>query len=294
MQEEKEKTAYIELTRACPCSCSHCYIPVELRRATPVCSLADFTMLKNLSVTGVVLSGGEPTIYPYLPEAVYHAKRFFNNISVISNGVKVDVLQQIASLATIWISLDYYGKKHDKWRGYSGLWQNYRQLANVVNVRSTLMKDNLKDIEKLIELVVAYNQQITIVPYKGENTHLTPTPLIMTQLLGYTFDNNYDANVVIDDPSVRAWISVKTGLSDFIGCSACDGTFRVTPEGNITPCPFLPQVICSLHDTLPHIKAELAKTRDKLLNTYTGKCQNCTYKSICGGCKASPNIHCIL
>lgn len=251
----------------------------------------DFPHLRDLGVTSLVLSGGEPSSRFTLPEIVQYATRYFQKVTVISNGANLDTLQKILGYAEIWISLDYYGVKQDAWRGFNGLWQNYLKLAKTANVRSTLMNDNLEDVKTLVKTVSDNKKQITIVPYRGGNIDLCATASQLKQLISYIFRNSYDETAVIDDPNVRAWIIAQTGQQHKPQCSACEGTMRVTVKGTVTPCPFLDKIICDLYD--PQIKEKLSKAREEILNTFTGKCRECPRKMLCGGCKASGNEHCI-
>jgi len=289
-------TAYYELTTLCPCSCSFCHIPSKLRRTSPIVRnfgeiASDFPRLREIGIESIVLSGGEPSTRFILPEIAEYARRYFKKVAVISNGINIDTLQKTLAYATVWLSIDYYGEKQDAHREFKGLWQNYLKLAEHVNVRSTLLHDNVKDLKLLIEETAKNKRQVTIVPYRGKDKKLAPTKKDMTALLGFIFTNNYELTAIVDDPSVRAYIATRIN-QPFIGCNACDGVIRVNVQGQVTPCPFLDTVICDLYD--PEIKGKLAKTKADLAFMLTGKCLKCINKFSCGGCKASLNYHCIL
>jgi len=293
------KTVYYETTTLCPANCPHCLIPILQRHDFPkqrhFSDIAiDLMILKDkLGVENVVLSGGEPTCHPNFLEIVKFSSRLFKT-AVISNSFNPKLLKEASSKAKIWISVDYCGEKNDKWRRTRGLWKSYQKIAEIANIRTTLLKDNLADVEKLIQQAIKHEKEITIVPYKGANPQLTPTPEQLQKLLIYIFRNSYADKAVVDCPSVNFYLKKKTSqnLTENALCTAAQQVIRIDPEGNIHPCPFLNMKICNITDA--DIPQKLAQTRQKTTAIYTGKCQTCRYKPYCGGCKASINTECFL
>lgn len=88
-------------------------------------------------------------------------------------------------------------------------------------------------------------------------------------------------------------------LAEFLGgCGAGRLYCAVQPNGNVTPCVYLPIVVGDLREeSFPDIWENSGilkqlRTRDNLL----GNCGVCDYKNVCGGCRArayaySGNIH---
>jgi radical SAM protein with 4Fe4S-binding SPASM domain len=247
----------------------------------------------KLSVENVVLSGGEPTCHPKFLEIVKFSSKLFKT-AVISNSFNPKLLKEASSNAKIWVSLDYYGEKQDKWRRTKGLWKNYTSIAEIANIRTTLLNDNLTDTEKLIQQAVQHEKEITIVPLKGANPQLAPSPEQLQKLLIFIFENSYADKAVIDCPSVNFYIKQKTteNLTEDALCTAAQQVIRVDPEGNIHPCPFLNKKICNIIDG--NVKEKIAEARQSITETYTGKCQKCKWKNMCGGCKTSQNEECFL
>jgi radical SAM protein with 4Fe4S-binding SPASM domain len=247
----------------------------------------------KLSVENVVLSGGEPTCHPKFLEIVKFSSKLFKT-AVISNSFNPKLLKEASSNAKIWVSLDYYGEKQDKWRRAKGLWKNYTSIAEIANIRTTLLKDNLTDTEKLIQQAIQHEKEITIVPLKGANPQLAPSPEQLQKLLIFIFENSYADKAVIDCPSVNFYIKQKTAenLTEDALCTAAQQVMRVDPEGNIHPCPFLNMKICNITDA--DIPEKLTQTRKTIANTFTGKCQTCKYNHYCGGCKIGENAECFL
>lgn len=71
------------------------------------------------------------------------------------------------------------------------------------------------------------------------------------------------------------------------GCLAGRQYCRITPEGNVTPCPYLPLVAGNVRHQ-PFIDIwwtadPLRRLRDGAL---TGQCGVCDFRQVCGGCRA--------
>jgi len=290
----KTMLAYYELTTACPCSCRHCHIPEFLRHDQPLTRsfpdvAVDLMILRErLKVDGVTFGGGEPTLHPDLNGTVEYALKMFSKVAVISNCVNPQKLEALPEKCSIWVSLDYYGKRQDSWRGIKGLWKNYLSVADRVNIRATLLSNNLKDVKRLIAEASKHNRQITIVPYKGKGK-LSPSSNSLRRLLLYILKNKHE-NAVIDDPSIRMFFALKFGFETENICPAAKGIIRITPEGYVKPCPFL-------NHTVSHITEvsleKLEKMRRQIMAETPLTCRDCPYRNVCGGCRANKAGYCL-
>jgi radical SAM protein with 4Fe4S-binding SPASM domain len=298
-------TIYYEVTTACPCSCFHCHIPQEFRQTTPITrSFEDFAIdlvaLKNhLNIGSLILSGGEPTLHKDIFGIVELASRQLKkSVSIISNCINPSTLRQLSKYATIWCSLDFFGEKQDKWRGFNGLWNNYQSVQDIANVRATLLRENLEDVQHLIQNVASQQRKVTVVPYKGEDPQFAPSPQQMQKLLLFIFHNKYGKTIVIDSPEVRMWLAsqipslLEEAKKHKSLCAACESIIRIDPNGNVKPCQFLEQTIGDALDS--DLKQKIADARQKITDTYMGKCASCNSRTICGGCKATRNSQCFL
>jgi radical SAM protein with 4Fe4S-binding SPASM domain len=83
------------------------------------------------------------------------------------------------------------------------------------------------------------------------------------------------------------WLSI---LAEFIGgCGAGRIYCGLQPNGDITPCVFMPRLVVGNLRETPFLNicrnSEIMKSlRDRSL--LKGRCGNCEYKYVCGGCRA--------
>ncbi len=62
---------------------------------------------------------------------------------------------------------------------------------------------------------------------------------------------------------------------------------RITPDGKLTPCPYLPEVAGDLRaQRFGEIWRSSALFRQLREGSLGGKCGRCEYQKLCGGCRA--------
>ncbi len=101
---------YVQLTRRCNQSCRFCSNPPRGHEISVEEACARVDDLAARAYTGVILTGGEPTLVPWLPDVVRHARargiapRLVTNGHALANGPLLDVLAE-AGLRHFHVSL---------------------------------------------------------------------------------------------------------------------------------------------------------------------------------------------
>jgi radical SAM protein with 4Fe4S-binding SPASM domain len=73
------------------------------------------------------------------------------------------------------------------------------------------------------------------------------------------------------------------------GCLAGTHYCRITPEGGVTACPYIPEEEGSIRDTKFWDIWNQSPTFQSLRNpNLQGKCGSCEFQKLCGGCRARP------
>ena len=71
------------------------------------------------------------------------------------------------------------------------------------------------------------------------------------------------------------------------GCLAGTNYARITPEGNLTPCPYMPLSAGNVREISFVDLWERSEVFDSFREPkLKGKCGECEYSDICGGCRA--------
>ncbi len=73
------------------------------------------------------------------------------------------------------------------------------------------------------------------------------------------------------------------------GCLAGTRYLRVTPEGNVTACPYMEETIGSLRETdVVTLWRDVPGFQRLRQPSLEGRCGACEYTKLCGGCRARP------
>lgn len=301
------------LTRKCTLKCSHCYINATSTELNGELNTEESKRLIDqiceVSRPLLILSGGEPLLRKDVYELVQYGTEKGLRMGLGSNGGLIDAeaarkLKE-AGIKTVSISIDSnVPAQHDEFRGVAGSFDKainaikvLRENDILVQVNTTLTQQNYNQIDQIMSLV----EQIGV-----ENFHLfflVPTgrgakmadisPAMYEDMITKTFakTSRHKLNVRPSCAPQFMRIAKDMGLDmrQWIrGCIAGMYYCRVYPNGDITPCPYLPVKLGNVRETSfkeVWFNSSLFKAlRDP--NSLKGKCGVCDYRSLCGGCRA--------
>lgn len=120
----------VELTRRCPLSCRHCYLPETRGRAEPVRELSTAAwnkVLAKLARAGglyLVFTGGEPLLRPDLAQLCRRARALNFDVRVFSTGLGLThaLAHELAAAGVSGFEISFYGRPavHDGVTGLAG------------------------------------------------------------------------------------------------------------------------------------------------------------------------------
>jgi radical SAM protein with 4Fe4S-binding SPASM domain len=308
------------LTRRCNLACRHCYLDAMRRGCTSSGELDTGEALSVITQTAelapgamLVLTGGEPLLRPDLVTLVRHAAACGLAPVIGTNGSLLNERRartlKHAGAAGVGVSIDSADAQfHDEVRGVRGAWRAAtrgaaaaRRAGLVLLLHTTLFEQNRKDLAALANLAealgaMALNFFFLVCTGRGET---------QTDLSGAAYEDILARIVELQRsrpqliirarcaPYLRRLLGLRAGESAegygawSSACLAGRGYLRITPEGRVTPCPYIPAVIGDLrqaalreiwerHPVLIRLRAELPG----------GKCGACDFRYSCGGCRA--------
>ncbi len=113
---QRPTMAMVEITNRCNMSCPVCFANSDTAQSDIKLEVVKSRINKLISIAGVIplqISGGEPTLHPYLPEIIEFAKSSgFKNIELISNGIRISCepdylpLLKKAGLTAVYLQFD--------------------------------------------------------------------------------------------------------------------------------------------------------------------------------------------
>ncbi len=307
------------LTKRCNLKCDHCYLDASeleggsgdlptdeaLRIAGEIADYAPGAML--------ILTGGEPLLRPDFYDIAKKATEGGLSVVLGTNGTLIDdsVAGKLRDCGVqgVGISLDsIFPESHDQFRGLQGAWEKtvaaidaLKKQAIDFQIQFTVTRKNYDEIPELIELASkkgARAANVFFLVCTGRGQEMTDiTPEQYEKMLNYLADAEgaYSGKMMVRArcaPHFLRVVQQKAPDSPVMkgatsGCIAGTGYFRITPEGDVTPCPYMPGAVGNIRKQSLREIWESSGVFQALRNPmYNGKCADCKYSEVCGGCRA--------
>jgi radical SAM protein with 4Fe4S-binding SPASM domain len=314
----------INLTRRCNLNCEHCYLDAttlkeesenELSTAEAKSILDEVFALNPEAM--VVLTGGEPLLRNDLEEIVQHGSQLGLFIVAGTNGIQL-TSKRVQSLKNmglmgVGVSLDSTDPvKHDNFRGKKGCWEKtIKGLKNCAEeglsfqVHFTVTQWNIGEIDDMIALSENLGARVVNIFFlictgRGETVSELSPLQYESALEDIVRAQSRYADMIIrprcaphfkrvamhqnPDADINR-ISGREGDGCLAGIHYC----RITPEGEVTACPYIDTPVGSIRSqSLAKIWNESAQFNLLRNPELEGKCGVCEYRSLCGGCRARP------
>ncbi len=247
------------LTYRCNNKCVHCYTSSPKEEVRELGTEDWRRVLDKLhdevGVPNVTFTGGEPTMRNDLEELIAHAERKGIVCGMVTNGRRLMDEEYAGSLVKagldyVQVTLESHREEiHDRITGVAGSWretvEGIRNLVRegiYVDVNATLLKDNIGDVEGLVELAAELGVRgfsLNRLIYSGRGGDVEEPSFDEIKrviLLAHELSIEHDLNFT--------WYGVtrycelnpeELGVGPKF-CSACSINMAIDPEGNVLPC----------------------------------------------------------
>jgi radical SAM protein with 4Fe4S-binding SPASM domain len=316
----------LNLTKRCNLKCAHCYLDATTRASGGRDELSTEECVRLIDQIAevnkgclLVITGGEPLVRPDILHITCHAVAAGFMVVLGTNGMLIDdqmarVLVGIGVMG-VGISIDSLDRaKHDSFRGVPGAWnaavagiEACKRNGLQFQIHFSVQPMNYRELPAAIDWAYQIGARVFNVFFMvctGRGEELTDiTPAQYEEALSYLVNcqDNYKGMLVRarcaphfkrlayeKDPASP--ITKATGYMGG-GCLAGTNYARVTPNGEVTPCPYMPLSAGNVRqqsfvDLWNHSEIFHSFRYPKL----KGKCGECEYSDICGGCRARPYV----
>jgi radical SAM protein with 4Fe4S-binding SPASM domain len=256
----------------------------------------------------LILTGGEPLLRRDVYDIAKSAASRGIWVVMGTNGVLVtdEVVARMIECGVqgVAISIDSLeAAKHDRFRGGPDAWEHSARALDIcranglpVLVQTTVMDLNYAEIPRMLAFAHekgawSFNLYFLVQTGRGQQMNdLSPerTEAMLVDLVEW--QDRYRPMLVRSKcaPQFKqiAYQKGARGLESG-GCMAGTHYCRITPQGDVTPCPYMSVVAGNVRErgfgeiwrTSPVLEA----LRD--LERLKGRCGRCEFKELCGGCR---------
>ena len=255
------RTVYWECTSKCNFQCVHCYSgsgPQGQTQELPVASVRN--LLEELGTCGtefLSIGGGEPLMYPELPDTISTARAVWLEVEVTTNGSlaspsRVARLQE-SGLRFVQLSLDgATARTFESIRRSSRFEQvleNAQHLASAftLTVSTVALRENLSEIPALIDLAkvigASYFRVIPLMPSGRGRTVSAPSVAQMRALHELVRERQRTESTIVVQFNENVLDPRRKNIpwmpEAHYGCPAGRTTCGIDAEGNVYPCSFM-------------------------------------------------------
>ncbi|MDA8132416.1 MAG: radical SAM protein [Elusimicrobia bacterium] len=241
-----------ELTRRCPLSCGHCYLPETRGRAGvpgELSAAAWKRILSDLARSGglyLTFTGGEPLLREDLAELCRHASSLRFDVTVFSTGLGLTpaLASELKEAEVSSFGISFYGRPavHDRITGFKGSFRRSLAAARLlrkagvrVRMKSPLMTLNAGQTGWLTRLSSAEGFDVSFDPVIAPANDGHPG-VSSLRLSGPALAR---AVREVPPPPFPADAAAGPGADGFI-CGAGRNVCSVDPSGDLYPCLQLP------------------------------------------------------
>ncbi len=309
------------LTKRCNLNCDHCYLDADFRggfRTDELNTEECFRVVDQIAEVNpnafLILTGGEPLLRPDIYDIIGYAadKKFM--VVLGTNGTLINRQNAVkikeAGTHGVGISIDSMDPgKHNQFRGMQKAWEHSMEAFNVLNevgvdflIQMSVSNMNYKEIPDVVAFAekigaVAFNLYFLVCTGRGQgNTDISNEAYEEALKSLYRMQMEYKGRLMINSkcaPQYKRVVYENDPDSVYTrtysgGCPAATHYSRITPEGNLTPCPFIEEPVGSLKSasfkelwTQSPLMLQL-RDRKKL----EGRCGSCEFSAMCSGCRA--------
>ena len=307
-------------TYRCNLRCSHCYLDTNAltrQSANELSTNEGFRLIDQMAELNpnllLILTGGEPLLREDIYEIAYYAFRKGMMVVLGTNGNLIDdgIARRLkeSGVTGIGISLDsVVPERHDEFRGISGAWDDTIKGIEACcrqglefQIQTTVTRENFNEIPNIIEFCYnlgakVFNLFFLVCTGKGQElTDIIPQQYDQALHQLYETQKKYQGKMLVGAkcaPHYRRIVYEHDTASPLIraysgGCPAGTHYCRITPEGNVTPCPYMPNIVGNVRKkSFVELWMDTADFQTLRGDNLNGRCGTCEFRYICKGCRA--------
>ena len=267
-----------------------------------------------------ILTGGEPLLRRDILEIVRRASERGLWVVVGTNGVCIteNVARRLAEAGARGLSLSLDAlepDRHDRFRMVRGAWRNTVEGAEILHksglpfiVQTTAGSHNMGELEAIADFAHdrlgarVWNLYFLVPTGRGQFvSDMSPEQYRRVLASLYRIQRKYNGRMlvnakcaphyiktVLENASAQSDARIRTYSGGAGGCPAGTHYMGIRPNGDVTPCPYLPVFAGNLRGAaLADLWTSSAVfTGIRHRSSLGGRCGECEMNAHCGGCRA--------
>jgi AdoMet-dependent heme synthase len=279
-----------------------------------------FTIIDEIAALApecvTILTGGEPLLRRDILEIVQRAAARGLWVVVGTNGVRItdNLARRLADAGARGLSLSLDAldpDRHDRFRNVRGAWRNTVEGAEILNrtglpfiVQTTAGAHNVGELEAIADFAherlaaKVWNLYFLVPTGRGQFvSDITPPQYDEVLASLHQIQGKYQGRMLVNAKCAPHYIKtalekggppIRTYAGGAGGCPAGTHYMGIRPNGDVTPCPYLPVFAGNLRSSpLSDLwsSSELF-TGIRRRTSLGGRCGACELNAHCGGCRA--------
>ena len=288
-----------ELTARCNFNCNMCYVHLNEQQIKSIGSeltneqwLDIARQARDAGMLYLTLTGGEVFTRPDFRELYEGLSQMGFLIQILSNGYLIDqsVMEWLGEIQPYVIRFTLYGASNDTYARVCGVKDGFDRVSRAIDLVkqagiplymvSTLVKENIDDLQAMQEFANEKNIEITFTPSVVKPVRGATQDAVSHRL--NMFESHEDSiKQIISEGRDRLYSKVNHPLDV---CGSYRKGFWLTWNGNLQLCSFMSEPAISLANDIGFENAwlQLLEQLEQIRNP--AECQNCQYEGFCAKC----------
>ena len=298
--------ATFELTYRCNLRCIHCYLQCEHPRKSNELTTSEYKAfldsLVDMQTIFLSLTGGEILVREDFFQIAEHARKRHFALRLFTNGTLIDsnAAKRIADLRPVMVEISCYGADEQTYEDVTKVKGSWKKLMTAIEalqreevpflLKSVVIKQNVHRLEELVSFFLSHEVPFRIDPM------ITPLN-----------DGNMEAlkDCYLDDDEIfEAMYFLHSRVAEFKNpeeerevklrlahkttpCGAGNFTFRLNPEGFVSPCLQIPYYAGNIREekfSKMWKEAEVFKEFRRIRIADFDECMKCKDLAFCRRC----------
>lgn len=312
-----------ELSPVCNFSCKMCYVrktPEQIRESGKrLHTWMEWMELakecKKAGMLYLLLTGGEPFIYPGFKELYTELHKMGFLISINTNGTMIDAetVEWLKDMAPHRMNITLYGTSGETYERICGNYSGYERAKNAILmlkeagiqlvINASMIPQNETDLEEIIRFgkehdiftrVSTYmfpparrdseEDDSRFTPEEAAEVHLRKQRCLLEQQESLKYYEN-ELGKILDKQDADSEETWGDNL-EYMRCRAGRSTFWISWEGTMTACGMIPFPIETHPFKRPFIECWMEVTNKVRSVKVLSECNKCEKKGICNPCVA--------